>query len=323
MNSNLIKFSELKQIEKLSSGVFIFDLLTQGGIPEGKFTLFIGDKSTSKTTFSLRLIDRFLKKYPNKEACYLDFENAIDTRWVTTIIEDTDRLRVAQPIYIEEGLDIIRAAVNDENVSFFVIDSLATMISVEEGQGEADKTYVGMLARSINAFFRKVLPLVVQRNRDNNPITVILINQLRSSIGQPSYIPSYSLPGGKFQEALASMIVRFYGAKIEKKADIPSIAEFPFVVEKNKVGGVPKVAGKYSMALTNSTSYKIGEVINEPVILDYMKTYEIIKKDKNKYFVLDKVFNTQTEIKQELRQNQEFVKQIFSVIQEKFINYDM
>lgn len=315
---SLTKFKELKQINRIPSNVFTFDLLTKGGIPEGRFTLFYGDKSTSKSTFALRLMKTFLENNPKRYACYVDFEQALDPDWVTNIVGDTDRIYVAQPHYAEDGIAMLQKATSDSSIGFYVIDSLAMVIPMSEAESEADQSFVGHIARTVNLLLRKIVPSVAKHNKEGNPVTVILINQLRHAIGKPSYIPSYTMPGGKFQEALVSMEIRFYQDKVHKVNDIPVKADFCFVIEKNKVGGIPKMAGKYTMALLSSDKYKAGDVIDEPIIIDFLKQYSFLSKNKQGYTLFDVNYATQTEIIEKLRNDITFRQEVVSKIMEVF-----
>jgi len=314
----LMKFKELKGIEKLPSGVFTFDLLTKGGIPEGRFSLFYGDKSTGKSTFSLRLIKSFLRKYPEKQACYVDFEDAFDPRWAEKICGDVENLFVVKPAYAEEGIAVMQELLENPEIGLYVIDSLATMIPASEVESDADQEFMGLIARTVNKFLRKILPKVARHNREGNSITIILINQVRKSIGRNAYASGVTKPGGKFQEALVSLEVRFYQSGVDTKDGIPIKAEFSFTIEKNKVGGIPKMAGKYVMSLVNTNMYRQGDVIDEPVMIDFLKKFNLLVKEKNKYILFEEEYSTQAEIKKKLKENYEFREKITKELIRRF-----
>jgi KaiC/GvpD/RAD55 family RecA-like ATPase len=48
-------------IAKLTTGIPGFDILTHGGIPEGRTTLVVGRSGTGKTVFSLQLAAHFAR----------------------------------------------------------------------------------------------------------------------------------------------------------------------------------------------------------------------------------------------------------------------
>lgn len=318
---SLKTLDKMKSINKIPSNVFIFDLLTKGGIPEGKFTLFWGNKSAGKTSFALRMIDQYLKLNPNKRACFVDFENALDKKWAEILIDDHDRVDIAEPAYAEEGIDFLQEYITDEDTGLFVIDSLASMIPVAEADSAADKVYMGILARTVSTLLRRILPPIVTRARDDNPATVILINQIRSNISTTqTYGSPYKLPGGLYQEHVASLIVRFYQEKIHKNSkEIPYRIDYNFVVEKNKCGGIPKVAGKFGVACLPYNGHKVGDIIEDNVIADLMKSLKLLTKTKkDTYMVLDEEFKTQTEVMERLKTDFGFRQLVMQKIEESF-----
>lgn len=310
---SIARFRELKKIEKLRSGVFAFDLLTKGGIPIGKFTLLYGDKSTGKSSFALRIIKQFLEAYPDRNICYVDFENTFDPAWAVKIIgKDPDNLFLATPAFAEEGIEFLQEATKNNEYGLIIIDSLANIVSIQEADADAGQEFMGQIARTINKLLRRIIPYVVEADRSGMPITVILINQIRSAIHRLSYVPQVSLPGGKFQESLSSLIVRFYMDKIDKKDEIPQKVEYSFVIEKNKTGGVPKVSGKFVMDLVS------GRVFNETLILQMLRDLNLIKPEKGGYIFDGEKYKTQNEIKEKLEKDEEFYRKVEKMIMEAY-----
>lgn len=311
MEVKAISLKELRKVEKLPTDVFEFDLLTQGGIPEGRFTLFWGAKSSGKSTMALRCVKAFLEKYPDRKACYVDFEQAFDPAWAIRIVGETDNLLVVQPSYAEEGIQFLKETIGAPEIGLYVIDSLAMMIPVTEAEASADQDFVGLQARVVNKLLRKLLPHVAKHTREGNSITVILINQCRSSIGKSTFVQSYSKPGGLLQDFITSLEVRFYVESVEKgENNLPISVEFAFVIEKNKTGGVPKTVGKYTMALTDIKEYKAGEVIDAPRILSVLKKYGLMQKVDKGYEVFGEVFRTQNDLKEKLREDISYKREI-------------
>ncbi|MEM0324925.1 MAG: AAA family ATPase [Candidatus Aenigmatarchaeota archaeon] len=316
----VVSLKEMKKIEKLSSGIFSFDLLTRGGIPIGKYTLIYGDKSTGKSTFSLRVCKSFLRKYPDRKILWIDFENSFDVEWAKRIIGyDTENLLIAQPDFAEDGIDILQENLQSPDVGLYIIDSLAMIVPQTEANADAEQSFIGQLARTVNSLLRKTIPYAQKHNNEGNPITFLLLNQLRNKIGQPSYMPQYSLPAGKFQEFLASIAVRFYQGKIDKDNEkIPTKIEYEFVIEKNKVGGIPKVVGSYTMALVNQGFYKAGDVMDENSIYKFAEQYGFITKTQKGYTLYGNSYKTQKELMYELYKNEDLKRKLISEIIEKY-----
>lgn len=304
----LAKLSSLRKVNKIPSDVFEFDVLTRGGIPEGRFTLFWGAKSSGKSTMALRIAKNFLKLYPDRKVCYLDFEQAFDPDWALRILEeDNDNFLVAQPIYAEEGIKFLQESTNSSDVGLYIIDSLAMMIPISEAEAEADQDFIGLQARTINKMFKRVLPNIARHTREGNPVTFILINQLRNDIGNRSFVKSFSKPGGVVQDFIVSLDVRFYVDSVEKDSEgRPLAITFSFVIEKNKVGGTPKVMGKYVMDME-------GKIIDENRILNALKKLELLQKDKDGYLLCGQTFRTQGDIKDKLKEDIQFKRDVIKL----------
>lgn len=315
--------TDVEVLRKIPSYVFSFDFLTQGGIPEGKFTLIFGDKSTGKSTLSLRLIKSFLMSNPDRYACYFDFEDTFSVDWAKRILgseELLNRLLVAKPQFAEEGIEIFHELINEyknHEIGFYVIDSIASMITSSEAESDGDQVFVGQIARTANKFLRKMLPYTVEASRHGKPVTVLLINQLRYSIGGMRFMPSFETkPGGKFQEAMASMEIKFFVDSFnkEKESGMPLTVEYKFVIEKNKSGGTPKVIGKYLMSIVDTEDIQSGEVIDGPIMIQFMKKLSILTQEGSKWKIqLENQiydFKTQRDIMEKIKTDLPFKKQL-------------
>ncbi len=294
----------ISKIKKLPSGVFDFDVLTKGGIAEGRFSLFWGMKSSGKTTMSLRLARSFLESFPDRKVCYLDFEQAFDPEWAIRILgKDYENFEVFQPEYAEEAIDFLKdVALPDPTYGLYIIDSLASIIPISEAEASAEQDFMGLQARVINKMLRKMLPFVSKHTREGYPTFVILINQARANL-KGGYGAQYTKPGGYLQEFMASLEVRFYQAGIEKVDNRPAILKIEFIIEKNKTGGIPKMVGEMKMALIDFPEHSAGDVIDDTKIINFLKEHNLLQKEKNEYVLFTgKVYRTQAELKRELNE---------------------
>lgn len=327
-SGKLKKATDVEKLKRIPSYVFSFDFLTQGGIPEGKFTLFFGDKSTGKSTFALRLIKSFLLSNPNRFACYFDFEDTFSVDWAKKILGDENllnRLLVAKPQFAEEGIEIFHELINeykDYEIGFYVIDSIASMITSSEAESDGEQVFVGQIARTANKFLRKMLPYTIDASRHGKPVTVLLINQIRYSFGMMRFTQEIK-PGGKYQEAMASMEIKFFvdSMQKEKESGMPLTVEYKFVIEKNKVGGTPKVIGKYLMSIVDTEDMQSGEIIDGPIMIQFMKKLSILTQEGSKWKIRlkDEVFDfkTQREIIEKIKTDLLFKKKLTDYIIEE------
>lgn len=297
--------------KRLRSGVFAFDFLTKGGVPIGKFTMFWGDKSTGKSSLALRLMGNFLREEERK-ALYLDFENTFDVEWCAKMVGDEgllDRVLVGKPATLEEGIEILQSYLK-EDVGFVVVDSLASIVSLTELEADADQMYVGKHPRDVNLFLRRFFPIVHKQEREGHPVTVILINQVRmGNVGK--FLWQEVKPGGRFQDALVSLDVKFQtNLKADKDWKYARVGEFRFVIEKNKTGGVVKAPGLYWMVLVDDEANKAGVVLDGKLVLGFLKVLGILQGESGRYVIEgfgdEEVFKTQNELIERINKDVEF-----------------
>ena len=279
-------------VPKIPSGIFIFDYLTRGGIPEGRITLFHGRKSTCKSTHSLRIAGQYQKIYPDKYVILVDFEHAYDPDWGSKFITDPDKFVLVRPDYAEQGIDILKGLLEAEDVGLVIIDSLAMMIPTVEADADASDNFMGLQARVINKMFRKIVPLMSKARREGRPITFILVNQIRSNMGTASAFVSPDVkPGGHMQDFVASLDVKFANKAYKKKGKTTVQATFIFTLVKNRVG-LPRMAGEFDMYLADVDGWSLGDIDEAKVVLEYARRHKVIHKEKKKWHMLDGSFDT-------------------------------
>lgn len=300
-------------VPRLPSGSFVFDMLTAGGIPKNRITVFHGPKSSSKTTFALRLAGMFQTLNPTLTAAFVDFEGTFEWTWASAYIPDRDRLHVIRPDFGEEGIDMIKAyATEADDVGLIIVDSLAGIIPVAEAEAAAaDYTQLGLQVRLINRLLRILIPHMSQVNKAGGQLTVLAINQIRANMQKTGpYGSPYSQPGGKLLEHAASMDVKFYSGEYEKVQGVPVKVKHKFMVEKNKVG-LPKRSGELSYYLADdpSSDHKVGELDEDKVVVTYAKRAGLILREGAKWSIPLKtgeplIFDNMLALMRHLREDQ-------------------
>ncbi len=153
-----------------------------------------------------------------------------------------------------------------------------------------------VMARLLGQFSRKYLSDVLALQ--DNPPTLLLINQARERIvmfGNP-----ITKPGGKALNYISALEIRFREGKPVGENDNIKYVEFSGVVNKNKFAK-SGVEFTYRMAVSNFEHYKIGDIIDEGDVLNWMReTGFIVRTGKTYSFVHDTnlSFNTLDEIKE-------------------------
>lgn len=145
-------------------------------------------ESSGKTLIATKCIAECQK---NGGVCaIIDAEHAFDPSFAAKLGVDTDNLFVAQPDHMTEAFTIMDKFI-DAGCDMIILDSTAALVPKEEFESdEVLKSSIGLIARGMSQFLRRITPKVA-----NNESTVIFINQTRDAIG--SYIPTEATPGGR------------------------------------------------------------------------------------------------------------------------------
>jgi RecA/RadA recombinase len=274
-------------VPRIPSGSFVFDMVTAGGIPRNRISVFHGPKSSSKTTFALRIAGMFQTLNPELTVAFIDFEGTFDWKWAGSYIPDRDRLHVVRPDYGEEGIDMIKAyATEAEDVGLIVVDSLAGIEPTAIMDADAsDYLQLGIQVRLINRLLSMLTIRTSQVNKAGGQLTTIAINQIRANMNKVGpYGSPYSQPGGKKLEHAASMSIQFYSGEYEKTQGIPVKVKHKFLVDKNKVG-LPKRSGEFAYYLADVGEHKAGEMDEEKVVVTYAKRAGVILREGNKWLL--------------------------------------
>ena len=165
------------------------------------------------------------------ECALIDSEHASDIAFMRDILEvDTDSLFVSQPNSGEEALDIaLTIAENTEN-SLIVVDSVAALTPEAELAGDLTDAHVGLQARMMGKWLRKVTAIAHQ-----NGVTLLMINQLRDTIGGFGFGPQQTTPGGRALKFYASQRLSMTRMKQLKQGEDVIGFQAKVTVDKNKV----------------------------------------------------------------------------------------
>jgi recombination protein RecA len=277
--------AKIKDPDRLSTGLFAFDIATGGGIPEGRCTILYGTEDSMKTSICLKLIAQAQKKYPNKSAVFVDIEGVFSRDWARTLGVDVDKLVYIHPDNAEQMVDIVEGILYTEDASLVVVDSLAALLTTHESEKSAEDAIVGRTGLVINKFYRKMsMALGKARRQGRNP-SVLCINQIRFKIGVTHGNPE-TMPGGPAFKYASSMTIRLYGKDIMESAvskSLPAYKEMSMIIQKHKVPILAK-KGILQVALMPIPEYglEIGQAYDWNTLLAYLKSMELMVKDKKK-----------------------------------------
>src|ERR1700759_3966922 len=161
----------------ISTGSIALDAaLGAGGFPRGRVIEIFGPESSGKTTIALQVIAEAQKK--GGIAAFIDVEHALDPAYARKLGGDIDNLRVSQPDFGEQALEITNHLTSSGQIDVLVVDSVAALVPKAELDGEMGDSHMGVQARLMSQALRK-LTGVVSKSRT----CLIFINQIREKIG--------------------------------------------------------------------------------------------------------------------------------------------
>src|SRR3990167_2357860 len=116
------------KIERLPTGISQIDWLTLGGLPLGKVSLFRGAEGGTKTTMAMIACARYLERFPDRLAVYIDAEEKYPEQFVKRLGIDGSRFVRAAPETAEETIDFMDYSLREKSVGILVLDSIAALL---------------------------------------------------------------------------------------------------------------------------------------------------------------------------------------------------
>lgn len=186
------------KVQYIPTGVLPFDILLQGGIPEGRFIQLHGDYSTLKSYLALNICKQVQLR--GGTAAYIDTEHSFDPDWAESVGVNVSDLIVKRPATGEEAVDIMDVLIRAE-IDFIAFDSVAAALPQAETQKRlsGESMQPGRLAQLMSAAMRRLTAA-------NKKSSVLWINQTRQNIGI-TFGSNEALPGGKALPYYASYIL--------------------------------------------------------------------------------------------------------------------
>lgn len=266
-----------EQDEKLKSGYIPtglpnLDFATKpnqgaGGIPLGRFVEMHGPQSSGKTSLCLSIIAEAQKMGLN--CAFFDIESSYNPFFARNIIGvDNDELVISRKQEGEKVLDAIEAMIVSGEFGLIVLDSVASLPSVNVLQAGMDQSHVAQEARMWSQALRKLKGKMSKYNT-----TFLVTNQLREDPGKMFGNP-VTTPMGRAIKFYADMRIEIKRREIYRKdsgdtrEDIGH--QIRYRVIKNKVGD----PGGYALA-----DVWYGEGFDkEKALLDAAKSADIITR---------------------------------------------
>ena len=182
------------------------------GIPIGKVTEICGETAAGKSYMAAQIAANAQKK--GMDIVYFDSESAIDPEFLVRIGIDLNRFTYVQADSTEFVLSTIEhLLINSKKPLLYCWDSLvatATKENIEKGSYDPQSS-MAYQPRVMSIGFKKLtIPLA------NANSALLILNQLRTNIGQGPYGDPFFVPGGKAVGYACSLIIYLTASKSQK-----------------------------------------------------------------------------------------------------------
>jgi len=284
-------------VDWISTGSYLIDLITGGGIPRGRFTEIFGPESSGKTTLSLMTIAEAQKQ--GLVAGFINKEESLDLCWAEQLGVKIDNLVVASSFSGEIALELLYKMVESGEFGIIVVDSVASLTPTKEIEQEFGDPNMGTgLAKLMNQAMRKLVAITAKANT-----AVVFINQVRDNVGV-MYGNKDVTPGGRALKFFSSVRLKVSKGKIfENKLKEPVGHEINVKCEKNKLARPLKKAVVHF--------YYDGYIDKVHEILTIGLQYNIIKRRGAYYDIYGESFQGRESLQEYLQTNPEVQQRIF------------
>lgn len=180
--------STLDQFDVIPSGFPELDTaLGCNGFPTKKITEISGRYSMGKSTLALQVVAQAQKE--KRKCLYADSELSYSNLYAKELGVDTEKLELIQQTeFAEELLNGIEAWARENKDGLIVLDSIGGLLPREEAEKGSEGRSIGLQARLIGSFSRRIVPLITTRNHAfiilNHEFTDIGTGRLKTSGGE-------------------------------------------------------------------------------------------------------------------------------------------
>lgn len=202
---NLVKIPD-PPLEWISTGDFIIDTITGGGIPTGRITEIAGHFSSGKTTLALQTAKNVQKK--GLGVIYVDAESALDTKYASEGLGvDIENEDLWQLLTFRSGKavrEIVADALetgNKNGLGLVVIDSVAAINPHDKEDAYDWRKDTGKIGDRAT-WWSKNIPLFTELAAKSG-VPVIVINQIRKKL-------DFSWGGVVEDDVMGGNAVKFY-----------------------------------------------------------------------------------------------------------------
>ena len=278
-DASVIEGGAVTQPDRVSTGIFIFDFLTLGGIPMSRASMVVGERHAGKSVFACLTAAGAQRAYPDSQVAYIDVEGTFDPVWAGKLGVNTDQLVLFQPETGESAADVTDALIGTKEVSMVIMDSVAALVPMKEIDSSAEDALVGVQARLVGGMVRKATASMIRERKRKHDVSLLFVNQFRSKIGGfAGFGEPRSIPGGRALEFCTSMQLIMKNKENTGKDgygnDTMTVNEHSFTITKNKLNGGGR-AGEFRLLRQDNPDLglRAGEVDDASTMIAYAKKF--------------------------------------------------
>ena len=209
-----------------------FSLLNEvlgGGLPSKKIIEISGQASVGKSTLALQLIAEYQRL--KKPALWTDSELSFTPDYAKIMGVDCKELDlIVQDTYAEALLDGLEEWAGKHKNGIIVLDSIGNLLPREEAEKGAEGRSIGLQARMIGSFTRRISPILANKNH-----TLIVINHTFTDLNTGRLKTS----GGaklEYSKSIWLTLKRSFGIVPKRSANgLKTVITIEVEVRKNKV----------------------------------------------------------------------------------------
>lgn len=188
-------------IEFVTSGIKEIDEITQ--FPRGRIIEIFGLQGVGKSELVQMCLTNMSKE---GKVLYIDAENALNPSRLLAKGGVAKNIIISDMCILEDVAKLTVDSVNKYDV--IVVDSVATLVTKAEAEGETGDQFVGLKARLMGQWMRKLIgPL------GKSKCAIVFINQIRE--GMSMFTPTFK-PGGKALPYASSLSLHLSANKSDR-----------------------------------------------------------------------------------------------------------
>lgn len=199
-----------------------------GGIPTKKFVEISGPWSVGKSTLAMQIVSQAQKE---KRPCvYADAEFSFSVDYATSLGVDCEKLELLQESYAELLLDAVEKWATENKNGLIILDAVGSLLPREEAEKGNEGRSIGLQARLIGSFTRRIIPALNLNNHAfvviNHTFTDLSTGRLKTSGGEKL----------AYAKSIWINLRRTFGKQARKSSDgTKTVLYIEAEIKKNKI----------------------------------------------------------------------------------------